>query len=103
MSNFRKILRVFLASPSDLTEERQTVRETVKEFNECLADAFGCQVELMGGEDTPAGYGRPQHLINKDVVRCDLFIGLIWKRWGTPPNDEQKHALKPQLNLFHKR
>ena len=88
MSNFRKILRAFLASPSDLTEERQTVRETVNEFNECLADAFGCQVELIGWEDTVAGYGRPQHLINKDVKRCDLFIGLIWKRWGTRPDDD---------------
>ena len=36
-------------------------------------------------EDTLPGYGRPQALINRDVERCDLFIGLLWRRWGTPP------------------
>ena len=88
MSDFQKTLRVFLASPSDLKGERETVRETVIEFNECLADEFGCQVKLGGWEDAVASYGRPQYLINKDVERCDLFIGLIWKRWGTPPDGD---------------
>jgi hypothetical protein len=28
--------------------------------------------------------GRPQELINADVDRCELFVGLLWQRWGTP-------------------
>ncbi len=34
-------------------------------------------------EDTLPGYGRPQGIIKKDVERCDLFIGLLWSRWGS--------------------
>ena len=63
--------------------------------------------------------GRPQELINQDVDRCDLFIGLIWKRWGTPPDKDGKfssgfqeefewsmarheHSGSPEIALFFK-
>lgn len=82
----RKIIRAFLASPGDLQEERKVIRKVVDEFNESWANALGYQVELVGWEETVAGFGRPQHLINQDLDRCDLFIGMIWKRWGTPPD-----------------
>lgn len=86
MPSTRKILRVFLASPGDLQEERKAIRGVVAEFNESWADHLGYQIELMGWEDTIAAYGRPQQIINQEVDRCDLFIGMIWKRWGTPPD-----------------
>lgn len=86
MSSTRKILRAFLASPGDLQEERKAVRDVVEAFNESWADELGYQIELLGWEDTVASFGRPQQLINEEVDRCDLFIGLMWKRWGTPPD-----------------
>ena len=92
MSSTRKILRTFLASPGDLQEERKAVRDVVAEFNESWADELGYQIELLGWEDTVAGFGRPQHLINQDVDRCALFIGLIWKRWGTLPDKDGKFS-----------
>ena len=88
MSSTRKVLHAFLASPGDLQEERKAVRDVVTEFNESWADELGYQIELLGWEDTVAGYGRPQQIINQDVDRCDLFIGLLWKRWGTPPDND---------------
>lgn len=86
MPSTRKIIRAFLASPGDLEEERKAIRNVVDEFNESWADELGYQVELIGWEETVAGFGRPQHLINQDLDRCDLFLGMIWKRWGTPPD-----------------
>ena len=118
-SNVRKIFRVFLASPGDLTVERQAIRTVVLEFNDSWADGLGYQVELDGWEDTISGYGRPQEIINQDVDRCDLFIGLLWKRWGTPPSssgryssgfeeefkrslDRRQSSSKPEIALFFK-
>jgi len=86
MHSTRKIIRAFLASPGDLQEERKAIRGVVDEFNESWANELGYQIELVGWEETVAGYGRPQHLINQDLDRCDLFLGMIWKRWGTPPD-----------------
>ena len=92
MSSIRRVLRVFLASPGDLTEERKAIRQVVDEYNESLAGHFGYQIELLGWEDTVAGYGRPQHIINEEVGRCDLFLGMIWKRWGTPPDQDGRFS-----------
>jgi len=88
MAGTRRFIKVFLASPGDLSEERKIAKVIVEDFNSQLADALGCQVELVGWEDTLLGVGRPQAIINRDLDGCDLFIGMLWKRWGTPPGTE---------------
>ena len=92
MPSTRKILHTFLASPGDLQDERKAIRDVVDEFNESWADNLGYQIELLGWEDTAARFGRPQHLINQYVDQCDLFIGLIWERWGTPPDNNGRFS-----------
>ena len=92
MSRVRRVLHAFLASPSDLQEERDAVRRAVAEVNELWAHSFGYQVELLGWEDTPPRFGRPQELINRDLDRCDFFIGMLWKRWGTPPGHDSSFS-----------
>jgi len=79
----RKILSVFVASPSDLSDERKALRDVVERLNKIYGRRTGWQIELWGWEDTLASFSRPQALINKDVENCDLFLGMIWKRWGT--------------------
>lgn len=86
MPDTRKIIRVFLASPGDLQDERRAAKAVVDEFNKLWADALGYHVELIGWEDTISQYGRPQRTINQDLERCELVIGIMWKRWGTPPS-----------------
>lgn len=88
MAGTRRFVKVFLASPGDLAEERKVAKVFVDEFNSQLADALGYHVELVGWEDTLPGVGRPQAIINDDLDGCDLFIGMLWKRWGTPPGTE---------------
>ena len=119
MSSIRKVLRVFLASPGDLQDEREAVHDAVVEINDLWADMWGYQIELMGWEDTVPGYGRPQEIINQEVDRCDLFIGMIWKRWGTPPDRDgrftsgfheefersmarREQSESPEISLFFK-
>lgn len=92
MSSTRTIIRAFLASPGDLQDERIAVRSVVKEFNALWANELGYQVELIGWEETVSGYGRPQHLINQDLDRCDLFLGMLSKRWGTPPDRDGRYS-----------
>ncbi len=52
MADSRKIIKAFLASPGDLTEERRVAKSVVDDFNENWADDLGYQVELVGWEDT---------------------------------------------------
>ena len=88
MAGTRSFVKVFLASPGDLAEERKIAKAIIDDFNSQLADALGYQVELVGWEDTLPGVGRPQAIINRDLDGCDLFVGMLWKRWGTPPGTE---------------
>src|SRR5690348_12998077 len=53
-------------------------------MNRGLGRQLGWHLELLGWEDTVPGYARPQELINRDVDSCDLFIGDLHERWGTP-------------------
>jgi hypothetical protein len=76
------VLTVFVGSPGDLQEERRGLREVVDRLNRYAAKNLGLHVELLGWENTPPGLARPQAKINEDVQQCDLFVGLLWKRWG---------------------
>ena len=86
MTDSRKVVKVFLASPGDLGEERKAAKFVVDEFNALYADEFGYQIDLVGWEDTVSVFGRPQAIINRELERCELFVGLMWKKWGTPPD-----------------
>lgn len=81
----RSIIKIFLASPGDLTEERRAAKRIVEEENINHAVVQGYQFELVGWEDTVAQHGRAQEIINRDLDQCNFFVGLVWKRWGTPP------------------
>jgi len=78
-----KLVRVFLASPGDLKDERLAARDAADEINRLIAKPAGYQIELLGWEETVSSLGRPQALINKELETCELFIGVMWKRWGT--------------------
>jgi len=82
----RKVVRVFIASPGDLGEERRLFREIIDEVNQLKADGMGLLLKPLGWEDIPPGVGRPhpQGLINKYIEDCALMVMLLWKRWGTP-------------------
>ncbi|WP_316395790.1 DUF4062 domain-containing protein [Bradyrhizobium sp. 33ap4] len=121
MSSSRKIVQIFLASPSDLPNERQVAKLAIDSFNKQWADWLGIQVELVGWEDTFKRFGRPQEQINLDLDRCEAFIGMLWRKWGTPPSkdsgpytsgfeEEFERALasrrrfgRPEMTLFLKK
>jgi len=86
--NTIRLLRVFLGSPGDLIAERRRAHQVVDEVNRTIARQVGIHVILVGWEDTLPGAGRPQELINIDVDQCNIFLGMLWKRWGTPPGGE---------------
>lgn len=92
MAEIRKLVKVFLASPGDLSDERKVAKSVVDEINNLFAEIYDCHVELIGWEDTQPGFGRPQAIINRDLERCELVVGMMWKRWGTPPDNSSQYT-----------
>jgi hypothetical protein len=79
----RRPVRLFLASPSDVGDERAAAREVIDWVNYSLGRSLGVFIDLFGWEQVPPDYGRPQDLINPQVDECDVFVGVLGVRWGT--------------------
>lgn len=84
MNDVRKI-RVFLSSPSDVRLEREQAREVVAELGATAARELGLALETFGWErDAHPAAGRQQAAINRQVGAYDVFVGIMWRRYGTP-------------------
>lgn len=89
-----RLIKLVVASPSDVQQERDLVERVVKEINEGVAEDRGLQLKLYRWEtDTYPGFHQdgPQGLIDSilEIENSDILIGIFWKRFGTPTRDAQ--------------
>lgn len=82
--NITKV-RLLISSPGDVQVEREKLREVVAELNHVLGKQLNFVIEPVGWETHchPA-LGRPQAVINEQIGSYDIFVGIMWKRFGTP-------------------
>jgi hypothetical protein len=81
------VLKVMIASPSDVSVERQIIRDVIHEWNAINSEDRGMVLMPVGWEThSPPNLGeRPQEIINKQVLSgCDLLIAAFWAKLGTP-------------------
>jgi tetratricopeptide (TPR) repeat protein len=94
-----KQLRVFAASPSDVAKERARL-ETVVEDLKALAEYVGVTLELVDWRQVVPDLGRPEQVILDQLKpdTWDLFIGILWHRFGTPPGGQGPQTQKEYLS-----
>lgn len=110
------VIPVMIASPGDVFEEREVVRDVIHTWN--YINSFKTKVVVMpAGWETHASPelgARPQELINSRVLKdCDLLIGVFWTRIGSPTGtslsgtveeiEEHVKAGKPAMIYFSSR
>jgi len=88
-SKFYTKLRIFVASPSDVAGERARVHAVIDALNRTgqLADSFGITLEVCDWRTHVAPLmGRPEDVVLQQlpVGTWDIFIGILWLRFGTP-------------------
>lgn len=105
-----------MASPGDLDKERKIIQETVARINRRIGKLLKWFIILDCWEDTPPGFSRPQSIINPNVDTCDLFLGMLWRWWGSPTGthtsgfheeftrarERKKATGKPEIWIFFK-
>ncbi|PJA10106.1 hypothetical protein COX67_05500, partial [Candidatus Falkowbacteria bacterium CG_4_10_14_0_2_um_filter_36_22] len=75
---------VFLAYISDVEDEVNAAKAIVESINHGH-EGLGIELDLRTWKDVPGEFGNPQQQINREFVeKCDVFIGVIHKKWGTP-------------------
>lgn len=87
MARTEEILSVFVASPSDVADERTKLEEIIQELNMTWSREIGLRFELVRWEThaLPGFDSEPQQVINNSVpLDYDIFIGIMWCKFGTP-------------------
>jgi hypothetical protein len=77
-------VRVFVASPGDVVDERRQMVDVVTELNQTLGPILNLSIELVRW-DTHA-YAAPgpiQPNITEQIGDYDILVGIMWKRFGT--------------------
>jgi len=111
-----QVFRVFIASPSDLPEERDAATDVINAWNAQHAAAEGIVLLPVRWEThaRPQSAIRPQQAINDQLVaKCDILLGMFWTRIGTSTGiaesgtleeiDQFVAASKPALLYFSRR
>ena len=78
--------RILIASPSDLSEERDAVTEAIHDWNaqHAVDEAVTLLPVKWETHSLPQSNVRPQSAINTQLVaECDILIGMFWTKLGT--------------------
>jgi tetratricopeptide (TPR) repeat protein len=82
--SFKK-LQVFIASPSDVADEKERLIAVIEQLNHGLADYLGIVLEAKEWSQVFPAMGRGQQVIFDQipVQHWDIMIGIMWLRYGT--------------------
>lgn len=83
-------LRVFVAWPFDVKKERDRAETVIKELDKIFRQR-GFNLEMLDWFKSVApGAGNPEDIIIKTTKpqSWDIFIGILWKRFGSLPHSE---------------
>jgi len=86
MSYNAKVFKIMIASPGDVTAERNIVRDVIHEWIDIHSESRKIVLIPVGWEthSSPEMGDRPQAIINKRVLeKCDVLVGVFWTRIGT--------------------
>jgi hypothetical protein len=79
-------LRVFIASPGDVNEERDIVSLVVAELRRVFETLLPFSLDAVRWETHawPDAGEDAQDVINREIGEFDILVGIMWRRFGTP-------------------
>ena len=78
-------IKLFLSSPSDVSEERKIVENVIMQINknEGLENSYNIHVYKWEDDYTP-DWMPYQEQINEELKDTDIYVGILWNRFGSP-------------------
>jgi hypothetical protein len=95
-------LRIFAASASDVATERAKVAEVAARLKP-LADARGLVLDVVDWRAVVPGMGPIEELILSQLnpKEWDIFVGLLWHRFGTPPGTGYRSGTEEEFQAAY--
>lgn len=99
MNSNINLITVFIASPSDVAEERKIAEEAIELLNQTLGKERGLRIECkMWEKDTYPSIGKyPQDVINNQIGEYDIFVGIMSTKFGSP-TDRAESGTEEEFN-----
>ena len=91
MNNNISLITVFIASPSDVADERSYAQSAIDTLNQTLGKERCLRIESkMWEKDTYPSIGSyPQEVINNQIGTYDIFVGIMSTKFGSPTNNAE--------------
>jgi len=99
-----KLIKVFLASPSDVKIERDLVFSLKDDFDHMIGKPNQIRFEFVNWERSayPGVGADAQEVINNAINQdFNIFLGLFWQRFGTPTNRAES-GTKEEFDIAYK-
>lgn len=97
MTNVDQV-RVFVSCPGDVTPEKEIIKKVCKSLNQDLQrNNVNVNFDVLDFKDIVGAWGgrRPQEDINVRFKDYDIYIGLLWMRFGSPSGASDPQTGKP--------
>jgi hypothetical protein len=97
-------LRAFIASPSDVAEERGIVEKIIKDINRVCKETLGVEIECVSWDDfIPQTPNLPeekiQDILNAEIPQCQIFILILWQRYGSNEPGNEKSNTQREVEI----
>jgi tetratricopeptide (TPR) repeat protein len=93
-------LRIFLATPGDLPNEREVVRACIDEHNARRRGNSDVTYEVVGWERVRGTARRPQEAINELIGESHFLVALFKGSWGSEPGSPWGFTSGSEEELF---
>lgn len=95
---------VLISCPGDVQEELEIIKQVIDDFNKTIGEANNVNLTIKhwATHSYPQSGGRPQELLNKQIVLdSDAAIAVFWTRFGTP-TEEYGSGTEEEIELLIK-
>lgn len=101
---YPKIIRVFIASPSDVQNDRELVKKAISDLNAKFENIYDVILQSVGWEafrpDVTDEYNPDiQRPITRRMEKCYWFVGIVSKRYGTPVGETNQSGTHQEFRF----
>ena len=102
MATSIKQIRIFISSPSDVSEERMAALKVIEELNRTFCEHQGLLLFPLTWEHNtyPSVGDYSQDVINQQIGNYDIFVGIMANRFGSP-TQKAESGTEEEFNIAY--
>jgi len=92
-----RVYSIMIVSPSDVSQEREIVKQTIYEWNSIHSDKTNIVLQPIGWDinSFPQMGKHPQEAINQQVLeKADILVALFWTKIGTKTKEYESGSVE---------